>query len=1069
MKIRQKMKQMLAGLLTLATVMTMGFPAEVFAEPSENITVTVSVYDYAAVDAGLVTPSEVTAGETSGGEVTSPQETVEPGVVFENVKITVPADATAAAAISQAADKSGIDCELSEYGYIESINGLANDYGNNCGWYSSINGDFNAYALFDGADIRADYSVANGEDINNGWDYSDYPNSKEIPPTLTSFTVAGKTLDSGTLSSLTGEGTEENPYVITMTYNKGTELTSQTAAYETTLNSHYVKFQTGNGLANPDEALDYSEELTFCLTGTLGSAATYYTVSPFNMSVTVPSKAELFVGEKTKHYLPFKEVEYSKKTVHADETTTYQYILASGQTYNYRVSGEGYLTYGNKFTVKSGMEPIAITEEQLTGDAKEIDHDVTGNSGYNVADIYLNINDQNYLQLNQGETYQIVNLRNWEAVDTIINNYFIEPDYHYTVIDENGNASDVVTVDENGVITANTEGTAIVLVTYDAMTVYDNFYSAIWPENTGVFVVSVGAEESGIDLNMLLNEENETDESLAGSKLSGKKVDAELDVFYYKKGEAGAYYSFTPTEGSEVTLLTPTVTDSALTYQGGFGSDGVTKQGDTYTVCLKQGRNIVKVTKDGKSEYQVLTAKEVSYQIKNVTNPGQEIMPGDTVTVTFDTVYHPVNKLAGVYNMSAKLLYTAPESVTVAASANQYAFASKAQTLTVTIPEDYNQDTVTLTEGKIYVSGFGDPYGNHRGITYTEGKNPNFTAQMRKADFAVLPDVEIPVLTNEAKAEREAKADAAEVDTLIGKIGTVTVNSKSAIDAARAAYDSLSSLAKTYVTKLNVLTEAEKAYRTLTIKEPEPVKVSKLKLNKTESTLLVKQTAQLTATVEPENADNKKVTWTSSKPSVATVSSSGKVTAKKAGTTVISALAADGSGVKAVCTITVKKPTVKFNVTTLTIQEKKSSSVLKASGLQKNDSIASYTSSNPKVVTVSKSGKLTAKKVGTAKIRVKTKYGATATCTVKVQEKQVITKSIKVAKSSLIVKRKKTVSIVVTRNPISATDKITYTSSNKKIATVSGKGVIKGIKKGSCKITIKAAGGAKKTIKVTVK
>ena len=82
----------------------------------------------------------------------------------------------------------------------------------------------------------------------------------------------------------------------------------------------------------------------------------------------------------------------------------------------------------------------------------------------------------------------------------------------------NGNASDVVTITPNAlnsnvaVMEAKHEGTAIVLVTYDAMThmvgqtsTASHRFSAIWPEFTGVFVVSVGADGTAIQTNMLMD------------------------------------------------------------------------------------------------------------------------------------------------------------------------------------------------------------------------------------------------------------------------------------------------------------------------------------------------------------------------------------------------------------------------------------------------------------------------------------------------------------------------------------------------------------------------------------
>ena len=103
---------------------------------------------------------------------------------------------------------------------------------------------------------------------------------------------------------------------------------------------------------------------------------------------------------------------------------------------------------------------------------------------------------------------------------------------------------------------------------------------------------------------------------------------------------------------------------------------------------------------------------------------------------------------------------------------------------------------------------------------------------------------------------------------------------------------------------------------------PKPVKVSSITLNQTSLTMTSKgQTASLTATVNPGNAANKSITWSSSNSSVATVSANGTVTAVANGTADITATAADGSGVSAKCSVTVKVPN---NVTTISLEGGKS-------------------------------------------------------------------------------------------------------------------------------------------------
>ena len=86
---------------------------------------------------------------------------------------------------------------------------------------------------------------------------------------------------------------------------------------------------------------------------------------------------------------------------------------------------------------------------------------------------------------------------------------------------------------------------------------------------------------------------------------------------------------------------------------------------------------------------------------------------------------------------------------------------------------------------------------------------------------------------------------------------------------------------------------------------PEIVPVSQITLNKAETSISVGNSEKLTATVAPENATNKALTWASSDEDVATVAPDGTVTAVKAGAATITATAADGSGKSAVCKVTV--------------------------------------------------------------------------------------------------------------------------------------------------------------------
>ena len=92
--------------------------------------------------------------------------------------------------------------------------------------------------------------------------------------------------------------------------------------------------------------------------------------------------------------------------------------------------------------------------------------------------------------------------------------------------------------------------------------------------------------------------------------------------------------------------------------------------------------------------------------------------------------------------------------------------------------------------------------------------------------------------------------------------------------------------------------------------------VTEINLNKNNTEILLGETEILTATVLPEDADNKSITWTSSNTSVATVSEQGVVTAVKAGTAIITATAKDGSGKSASCEVKVTFTVQNYSVIT---------------------------------------------------------------------------------------------------------------------------------------------------------
>lgn len=179
----------------------------------------------------------------------------------------------------------------------------------------------------------------------------------------------------------------------------------------------------------------------------------------------------------------------------------------------------------------------------------------------------------------------------------------------------------------------------------------------------------------------------------------------------------------------------------------------------------------------------------------------------------------------------------------------------------------------------------------------------------------------------------------------------------------------------------------------LTIQQP----VKAISLNKEEMKLTAGESEKLTSKILPSTATNKKIRWSSDNTKVATVTSSGKVKAVKAGSALITATAKDGSGVAAVCKVTVAKKqqimvqNIKLDRTSLNMVDgewdKLIATVTPENAKKKK---VTWKSSNEKVARATASGRVKAVDPGTAVITASAKDGSgvTAVCTVTVIPKE---------------------------------------------------------------------------------
>lgn len=220
----------------------------------------------------------------------------------------------------------------------------------------------------------------------------------------------------------------------------------------------------------------------------------------------------------------------------------------------------------------------------------------------------------------------------------------------------------------------------------------------------------------------------------------------------------------------------------------------------------------------------------------------------------------------------------------------------------------------------------------------------------------------------------------------------------------------------------------------------------------------------LKASITPSTVSNKTLTYKSSNAKIAKVNSKGVVTGVSKGTATITVTTANGK--KVACKVTVAE--VKFNTSSAVIQAGTSTTTVKVDKYPATDSAKSYKSSNTKVATVNSKGKITAKKAGKTTITVTMKSGATASCKVTVQKEKVSTKKLTLSAKSVTLKKGKSITVTVSRNPVTATEKITWTTSDKKVAVVKN-GKITAKKAGKATITVRTSNGKKATCKVVVK
>ena len=258
--------------------------------------------------------------------------------------------------------------------------------------------------------------------------------------------------------------------------------------------------------------------------------------------------------------------------------------------------------------------------------------------------------------------------------------------------------------------------------------------------------------------------------------------------------------------------------------------------------------------------------------------------------------------------------------------------------------------------------------------------------------------------------------------------------------------------------------------------EKKLIPITEVSLSESAVGIIEGNTHKLTATVLPENTtDSKSVSWSSNNEAVATVSEDGTITAKSAGTAVITATSTNGK--TAGCTVTVSKKEipivdVALNRTSATITEGDILN-LTATVLPENTTESKnigWSSSNNDIATVDSTGKVTAKQAGTVVITATSSNGKTASCTITVEKKEIPITEVVLNKTSAAVDEGETIKLIATVYPENTTNgkSIKWNSNNNTVVTVDLMGNVTAKKAGTAIITATSENGVSASCTITV-
>ncbi len=469
------------------------------------------------------------------------------------------------------------------------------------------------------------------------------------------------------------------------------------------------------------------------------------------LDVTVPADATFGLYFQWNNFNTTEVEPETEWTTSADgKTKTAQYFISkSNGNYTWRLSDDTHVTQAGWLASQSesGKLTVSFAESAATD---RVSHDFSNLGTQTInrdeADLQVNLDPSGYEAITG--TTRIRAYRHWQLINSDAGNIMVEPDFHWNTLIGDAAISPV----NGGNATANwadvTPGTqdSIIAVYYDSVDVnpsnhgsHGGLFPATSPERVGVIVVGgTGVTHGTADAKVKYN--------MASGVTTTRSEDWDYnyDTWFYETSETNPALDFTvnATGSVKVEYALAATDNSMKTTVSGFQSVSADADGN-YAVPLagfntigngKGGTVILKMTDSTGVSYRLVRVAKVTITSENVSNPGEPIMPGDQVKLSFDGMYRAVNKISGIFNpTNFKPTYFAGDAK-YEGTLGQYQKMDNA-TVTVTIPEDVTfadgaaTAQYTLTNGYTYGSMYAaaNPFAFLYSMTDT-GVGTNFNA-----------------------------------------------------------------------------------------------------------------------------------------------------------------------------------------------------------------------------------------------------------------------------------------------------------------------------------------------------